>query len=521
MEGSSVLNVTDWILLLFICFSAALGAVIILQRPAGRARLQHRCGLETGSEDPILLFDGDTLLDATQSGHDLLERHCNGKDWAALHQALSDQFPDLPRMQSDLRDGEMHTYLSGRQGDSSEISIERVQGRIRVHLRPPAGAHWSDSVIDRLRHDLNEARGYLNEAPFPMWHTDDEGQIRWANRAHERLADHIKGENRIPLAPLFEPLVRTPGPVAKKRQCLTVAETGRTLWFEVTCTQQEAGCIYSAVDIDAIVSAEIAQRNFVQTLAKTFAQLPTGLAIFDRNRQLALFNPALIDLTTLPADFLSARPSILSFFDRLRENRMIPEPKDYTNWRNQMADLVEAACDGSYQETWSLASGSIYQVSGRPHPDGAVAFLFEDITAEVTLTRRFRSDIELGQSILNKLEEAVVVFSETGTLSLCNSAYCELWATDPDASFAETTILDATRQWQEKCQATPVWGDIRDCIAPGAARASWSANITMKDGVALRCEVHPIQNANTMITFRALVPTEAGESPASLQRAAV
>jgi hypothetical protein len=87
-----------------------------------------------------------------------------------------------------------------------------------------------------------------------------------------------------------------------------------------------------------------------------------------------LFNPALIDLTALPADFLSARPNLLSFFDRLRDHRMMPEPKNYGSWRHQMADLVAAAADGRYQETWSLPSGAVYSVSGQPHPDGAVAF---------------------------------------------------------------------------------------------------------------------------------------------------
>lgn len=512
-----MLGLTDWIILLAICCGAAILAALVLRPTAQHAGPGSRRSLESGSEDPILLFDGEALIDATPTGHDLLALHGKGNDWNALWSALSDQFPEVPQAYSELRNRKSQVYLSRRDDDSSEVHIDRTENRIRVHLHPPEGANWTDGVITRLRDELQEARSYLDQAPFPMWQAADCGQITWANRAYERLAKHVRGEEGVSMDPLFEPLVRASGQVAKKRQCLTAADTGRTLWFEVTCTQQDKGCVYSAVDIDAIVSAEIAQRNFVQTLAKTFAQLPTGLAIFDRNRQLALFNPALIDLTALPADFLTARPSILSFFDRLRENRMIPEPKNYTNWRNQMADLVEAACDGSYQETWSLASGSIYQVSGRPHPDGAVAFIFEDITAEVTLTRRFRSDIELGQSILNKLEEAVVVFSEAGTLSLCNNAYREMWSADPEAGFAETTILDATRQWQEKCQATPVWGDMRDCIAPGAARASWSASVEKKDGTPLQCDIHPIQNANTMITFRALANDVPQQLTASLR----
>jgi PAS domain-containing protein len=81
------------------------------------------------------------------------------------------------------------------------------------------------------------------------------------------------------------------------------------------------------LDITEIVRAQQAQKNFVQTLTKTFATLSIGLAIFDRNRQLMLFNPALIDLTALTADFLSARPNLLTAFDKLWDNQIMPETK--------------------------------------------------------------------------------------------------------------------------------------------------------------------------------------------------
>jgi hypothetical protein len=41
------------------------------------------------------------------------------------------------------------------------------------------------------------------------------------------------------------------------------------------------------------------------------------------------------------------------------------------------------------------------RVTGRPHPNGAIAFLFEDISQEVSLTRRFRTDLDLDRGILD------------------------------------------------------------------------------------------------------------------------
>ena len=175
-----------------------------------------------------------------------------------------------------------------------------------------------------------------------------------------------------------------------------------------------------AVNVDGLIAAETAQRKFVQTLAKTFAQLSTGLAIFDRNRRLVLFNPALIDLTSLPPHFLSAQPNLQSFFDRLRDNRIMPEPKDYSSWRRQIADLVVKSSDGRYQETWRLPNGLTYRIVGRPHPDGAIAILIEDISVEVSLTQRFKGQLELRNIAMEAMEDALVCFNPMG--QFCSGA---------------------------------------------------------------------------------------------------
>jgi PAS domain-containing protein len=180
---------------------------------------------------------------------------------------------------------------------------------------------------------------------------------------------------------------------------------------------------------------------------------------------------------------------------------MMPEPKNYRSWRSQMNDLLEAAEDGNYQETWSLPSGSVYSVSGRPHPDGAVAFLFEDITAEITLTRRFRSEMDLMQSVLDKLADAVAVFGDDGTLAFTNYAYQNLWGDNGDSGFDADSVLDVTRSWQELCTASPVFGEIREFVGMRDNRAEWSAELRMRNGASLECTICPMQNGATIIRF--------------------
>jgi len=259
--------------------------------------------------------------------------------------------------------------------------------------------------------------------------------------------------------------------------------------------------LHHATSRTALIRAEEAQRDFVQTLAKTFAHLSIGLAIFNRDRQLALFNPALTDLTGLPISFLSPRPTIGSFFDALRENRRMPEPKNYKTWRQRMADLVSAAEVGKFEETWTLETGQTYSVKGRPHPDGAIAFLIEDISAEVMLTRNFRAELELGQNLADTFDDALAVFSQSGQLTFSNKAYDHLWGFQGDSSFADVTITDAVKLWKEKSVPNPLWQDLQDAVLTLQDRSEWTMPVCLTGQTPMLCKVVPIASGATVIRF--------------------
>jgi len=199
--------------------------------------------------------------------------------------------------------------------------------------------------------------------------------------------------------------------------------------------------------------------SFIQTLTKTFADLATGLAVFDRGQRLALFNPALVDLTGLPIEFLSARPGLLDFFDRLRDRQVLPEPKNYASWRARINEMIETASDGHYAEAWSLTCGLTYRVTGRPHPDGAIAFLIEDITDEISLTRRTRSQLEIRQAVLDRLDDAIAVLGPDGALILCNQPFRDRFAVADD-TFTETTLEDLVQTGRSLYPNDTLWTDL-------------------------------------------------------------
>lgn len=488
--------IPDWILLLATCLAIATGAVCWLSRRP----------VSPTQETPLLnnkvyFFADEYLIDASAGAPELPDCAPNTSDWQRLQQLLISRFPDFPDNFSKIRSQGQMNFVAQADDDSATVLGEWIDGIIRVELRETADDTGQIGQILPTGKELETLRTAVDEAPNPIWRIEENGSVGWHNKAYADVYEKLRRGQPDPSRPLFSPSNDHQASGQIKRMSIAVSDSDKSYWFDVSTKKHDGYYLNYATDINAVVDAEVAQRNFVQTLAKTFAQLSIGLAIFDRNRQLVLFNPALIDLTSLSADFLSGRPNLFSFFDRLRDSQMMPEPKNYTSWRHQMANLVAAAADGRYQETWSLASGSVYSVNGRPHPDGAVAFLFEDITAEVTLTRRFRSDIELGHSILDALPDAFAVFGSNGVLIVCNTAYRTMWGVDPDSSFANVTILDATRGWQEKCKTNAGWGDIRDYVMDREDRAEWWTQVRLETGDVLDCSITPIQRGATMISF--------------------
>lgn len=481
-----------------------------LGRRAARPAALHR-----RIEPMLFLFSGDALVDATPPARDLLSR-LRGSDLPALLDWLEPRLPGArAARQAALRDGT--AAIAGAEGAHSarlRLTVEDLgEGTLRLTLVDPC-AEDAGIVVDSLSQAALEGEAALlreavDRAPMLAWRQRPDGTLTWANAAYLALCEARNEDGGLwPLPRLFPIDGADPLADAEARPTrLPLAHDGRTLWFDCHAGAAEGGeTIVFALPADDAVEAERNLREFVQTLTKTFAGLPIGLAIFDRDRNLQLFNPALIDLTNLPTGFLSARPSLHAFLDRLREARMIPEPRDYRSWRRQMSTLEAGAAAGYHVETWSLPGGQTYRVTGRPHADGGIAFLLEDITSEITLTRRFRAQLSLGTQVIDALEDAVAVYGSDGAMQLGNDAWRRLWGDRP------LPLAEAALRWGEAAGGGAGAARLSDSVAAGAARSPTAGAIIGPEGVPLGWRLTPLQGGQLMVSFSAN-PVGAGVPP--------
>ena len=490
-------------------FFAAFAALRLAARSSGPRAAPAGIFHPEEDETAIFMFDEDFLVNATEAAERIMLSAAEGEnDWQRLLKVLEPRFPQIGTLIGELP--ERGRFVLRERGGQGRLLAQWCNGLARITLSEGDESE-RPLAIDRAAYEAMEAelhtlRLTAEHAPFLVWRQDAGGSITWANNAYLELARKLRREGSKAAWPpprLFDLPPAAPETSASEPRRVSISPPGSAdpQWFEVHVSRLEDGELCMAVQADRLVKAETTLRDFIQTLTKTFAHLTVGLAIFDKQRRLTLFNPALADLTSLPVEFLSSRPTLQEVLDRLREKKMIPEPKDYRSWRARLQALEAAAENGQYSETWSLANGSTYRVSGRPHPDGAVAFLFEDISAEISLTRRFRAQLDTGQAVLDSLGEAIAVFSASGRLVLSNAAYNRLWGIDAESEPPDFGIKDAVTLWTSHSAPTAVWSDVQAFISALGERKEWSADVRLLDGRRLHCRFTPISGGGTLVGF--------------------
>lgn len=477
-------------------FLALLGLGLL---PDPQARTAAGTSADDG--DTVFLFHGEALVDHDAAADGPAAAALDGiADWAGLRRWLQPRFDNLPERLSDPGCDRPLTVDSHAPGPPGRLTIAPLAGAIRVTLSD--GAVWDAAARHAAAARLHDCESAVQNAPNPVWKTAADGQVIWRNGAAEKLGEALVADP----APAMSD---GPGETATARVTVGAGEPGTPRHYEVCTTADGEARIHHALDISQVVRAESVRREFVQTLTKTFATLTTGLAIFDRDQRLALFNPALIDLTDLPAEFLSGRPQLMAFFDALRDRQVLPEPKDYSDWRSQIARMIEQAAGGLYQDTWSLPGGITYRVTGRPHPDGAVAFLFEDISAETALTRRFRAQIDVGQAVLDRLDDALAIIGPNKTVLSCNAAFARLIGHDPDTRLTELRLTELIGLCRKALPDPDAWAQVEQALLSKSPDPAGSTRIAAPGRRNCACTVTALTGGNRLLRLALTDPAPA------------
>ncbi len=393
-----------------------------------------------------------------------------------------------------------------------EVTAFPRGGEICVHLHDGRGIR--DALRARAPHraepdwPIDRLSALSRQGALAVWLRDGAGEPVWSTGAVRFPEGTVSATGLLELLALRGGSGATGEPGAVHRR-LEVVHGGSVLPVTVVEVAGEDGTLVGfATDASVAASAERSLTRFVQTMTETFAHLTVGLAIFDRNQTLALFNPALAAMWQQDPAWLARRPKLRDILDRLRTARRIPEMRDYHGWRDRLLGLFDDTERADYEELWNLADGTTMRVLGRPHPHGALAVIFDDVTERMRLERRNRHMDDLINSTLENLNEGLAVFAPDGTLQFVNRAFHEIWDTDPASVTLGMHASDLAGLCSRLAVEVEVWDRMVHYATGEENRRAWTSRLSLGSGRMLAARFAPLPDGSTMALFADVTDSE-------------
>lgn len=429
------------------------------------------------------LFDGHELIDTNLAAESVIEAFDQSvSPLDNLVISLRDQFSNIESIidaatvaQSVMEYSPSSPHLS--------VEISKKGKRMLITVRHDPFV-LDESVKELILSDrLSILEEALSASPNLVWKEKADGSLSWCNNRYAELTKGIspgkKKRSQILNADRIFPAIPVGKVANKTRHSLPNKTNSAEHWFNVVSVPVQNGTFHFASDAAMEVKAEMSQKTILRTFVQIFAQLSIGLAIFDKDRQLAIYNPAFCDLTELNPTFLTSKPTLSSLLDQLRNSNMAPEPRSYPIFRGKLLDLETAAKNGTYREIWRLPNNQNIRVTGRPYPDGALAFIFEDVSSELKMADGHRSEIKLYQDALDTVAEPIFTFSASCRLVYRNTAAEKFFG---GMSVENQHLSEILAQWRTLFAPSAFWTDLEKFQDRSSVGDTVKDKLTLHDG---------------------------------------
>ncbi len=403
-------------------------------------------------------------------------------------------------------------------GDYVEIDGRPVSGRAVMAIKVATGERLALARMmdekNALQHAQDQLRMVVEAIPQPVWLRDRAGKLGWVNSAYAQAVD-ASGLATV-LSTQAEILDSDDRAVIRKSQAsqgryegsVTAIFAGQRRKVDVVEIAGPEGGGGFALDISELEATRQALERQMEAHVRTLDELPTAVAIFDRQQRLTYSNRAFTDLFALDAAFLATQPANGELLDQLRSKGRLPEETDYREWKAHL--LAQYAATETSEHGWRLPNGRSLRVVITPNPQGGLTYLFEDETDRFTLATSYDQLKSTQWETLMALSEGVGVFGSDGCLQLSNPAFARMWGIPPEALQGRPHVEEVAQARTKG--AEEVWRRISQIVCSlSEARDDQQFEATTSDGRRLTVLMTPLPDRATLVTVTDVTDTVEAE----------
>lgn len=472
----------------------------LLKAASGRLRaaVGERDALITASRDALIVWGRETNAPTFYNGAEAVLDSClKGPDATTLSEALDALSTHGTPFLMPVRDagGRALTLRGKAVGGLAAVWIE-THGAQAIAAPSPTKTSSSSGF---------DFEAVLNALPVPVWLRDRALSLVWGNEAFLASAGapdvETAHKNQSAIDKSERDLAATAKshdePMEAKRYAVINGQRRALLITEIPGT---AGIVGTASDVTEVAASEARLQQHIDAHTDTLDKMATAVAIFGPDQKLHFYNRAFVELWQLPEKWLDKHPSDGEILDRLRDERKLPEQRDYHGWKRERLELYKTARDYPSEDLWHVPGGNTLRIVAQPHPFGGLTFLYEDVTEKLSLESSYNTLIKVQSATLNTLQEAVAVFGPDGRLKLYNAGFSRLWMLTPKDLADEPHVRNVAAICTEKFGETNVWERVIQAIVAGDIDKRMD-EIERNDRSILAPSLSALPDGATLVTF--------------------
>lgn len=393
-------------------------------------------------------------------------------------------------------------------GMAFELNVhDEGQQRIVVRGRAVGGmaAVWiAPETVPTIK--TTDYRAILDALPLPVWLRDRTMRLIWGNQAFLSAAGaaDVEAATRGQMSletgerDLASQASEQSKPVLSRRFAVIAGQRRALALTEIPL---DLGVVGAANDVTEVAASEARLQQHIDAHTDTLDKLATAVAIFNDDRRLSFYNRSFARLWDLPETWLDTLPNDGEILDRLREERKLPEQRDYQSWRRERLDLYVTARARPSEELWHTPDGKNLRVVAQPHPLGGLTILFEDVTERISLESSFNTLTKVQSATLNSLREGVAVFGPDGRLKLHNAAFMDIWGLVEADLTGEPHIRAIADVCATKFAAETLWEQLVQAVVSDEGGANDFGEVERSDRSILALGLAALPDGATLVTF--------------------
>lgn len=366
--------------------------------------------------------------------------------------------------------------VTGMRVNSADLEIDTNCLWFRDITESAAFINHATEEAFHCRKQVEEFRILIDNLPCPVWLRDEKLNITILNKNYLKLLGLKNFKDLTPENSQLHDLGNTTNllELAKtakesntpQKKQINILSQGDLRKFELTETPyydsslKTSHTIGSLIDITAFDEAKRNYRVHLDSHLEILSSLDTAFCIINTKHNFTFGNNAFLKLWNLPENFFDTAPHYNTFLDTIRGAKILPEVPDFKQYKEEENKAFDALTE-THEDLLYIPDGRTFRRLRAPHPDGTI-IAYEDITDRLAISRKLDDLQSVQKSILENINDAVLIFSPALKLNYCNNAYEKLWNTSSEELTQELPLKEVLDKQKKLLPELDDWQNFRE-----------------------------------------------------------